>query len=144
LRRLALLTLLSALLLASCGGGDSQTEAEYRTQLNQACRQLAEETDQIRQTVQDQGVDLSQARALAAEAGTRFTKGVDELDPPDSLQDAHQELLDAGDEVSQSTESASAANVRAVAERFIGIYTKLGATDCVQVQREAIARIASG
>ena len=140
MRFVSLLALIAALLLASCGGGGGgQSASEYRSDLNSACRQLSADTGRIGQAIR-QGMDVNQARALAAQAGGRFTSQVHDLDPPDSLKDAHQELLDVGDEASKSTATASVANVRALAQRLLVIYTKLGAAECVRLEQQALQR----
>jgi hypothetical protein len=62
---------------------------------------------------------------------------VEDLDPPDSLKDAHDDLLAAGE---ATPRSASPAEVRAQAERFLGIYQRLGADGCATMQRAALNR----
>jgi hypothetical protein len=135
--RIALLTVL--LPLAACGDGGLSAD-EYRERLDAACAQLAKESSEIPQTVRDQDLDLEGARELADEAGNRFEDTLTDLDPPGDLEDAHEALLDIGDETPPSGEDRE--GVRHWTLRIAEIYDDLGAQGCAEGQRRAAEEMA--
>jgi hypothetical protein len=136
-RRALIATLALLLPLAACGG---QSADEYRERLDAACARQAEESAEIPQTIQDEGLDIAAAEDLARDVGRRFEDALDDLDPPSELEDAHQALLDAGDAPPPSGDDQEA--VRRWTLRFAEIYDDLGAQGCAAGQRRVAEEIA--
>jgi hypothetical protein len=124
--------------LAACGGG--QSADEYRERLDAACAQLAKESSEIPQITRDRDLDTEGAIELAVEAGQRFEDAIGDLDPPGDLEDAHERLLDVGEETPPSGDDPEA--VRRWTLSIAEIYADLGAQGCEEGQRRAAEEIA--
>jgi hypothetical protein len=135
--RFCLAVLVLLVPLAACGGG--QSADEFRERLDAACAQLAKESSEIPQITRDRDLDRRGAIELAVEAGQRFEDTIGELDPPGDLKDAHQALLDVGEEAPPSGGDREA--VRRWTLRIADIYDDLGAQGCAEGQRRAAQEI---
>ncbi|HEY8582188.1 MAG TPA: hypothetical protein VIL49_04550, partial [Capillimicrobium sp.] len=77
----------------------------------------------------------------AEQAGDEFEETVADLDPPDELEDAHQRLLDKGDETPSDADDPQA--VKAWVLEIADVYRDLGASRCEQRQRAAADQLSS-
>lgn len=96
MRRLTtLLALLGSLALVACGGEDRLSTEEYRTQAKQICQDADRATAAVREPTRataDAIVDYFERLLRANERSTERFNG---LEPPESLQDAHDDALKA-------------------------------------------------
>ena len=112
---LALLSLLTALALGACGGGDDGdgspsrsddgplTAAEYRKQANALCVEGKAANDAIpRPTSEDGFVDYVEE---GFDTGNRFDKKFARLEPPPSLRSAHERAVRILDEQREATDA---------------------------------------
>lgn len=94
LRPTLAITLTCAAALAACGGDDRLSAEEYRTQGNTAC-----ETYEKRVRALEQPTSLRDVPAYADDARAELAKLIDTLDelqPPDDLEQKHNELVRVG------------------------------------------------
>lgn len=141
LRRVTLLVfVVVALASAACGGDSGMSADDYRTQLDAACERLQEQNASIPVTVNDENLTVDDARELARRYGEELRERVESLDPPEELGDAHQRLLDVGEETPPSGDDLDA--VRAWMLEIADVYGDLGAGGCERAQRAAAEQLA--
>ena len=139
-------TLAAALAFAGgCGGddsGDAVSADDYRAQLDQACNALFGGLEELSQTASDQDLDTAEIQQRADELGADFESTVADLNPPEELADAHQEMVDLGDQA--PADDAEIEEFVDYQRRNLEAFEALGAQDCVAAEREAIEQTDGG
>lgn len=88
----------AALTLAACGGGEDAgalTADDYRSQLNDACAEVASANRQLPTIMNEENLSIEEAEDLAEESGQKFEDTIADLNPPEELADQHQQLVDS-------------------------------------------------
>lgn len=116
-RRPIAITLTCAAALAACGGDDTLSAEEYRSQGNAACEAYEKKVRELPQPKSLQDVPEYADEAQAELSSLIDT--LDELQPPDDLEQKHNELVDLGrqsadalDDLSNAGESGSQAQIQ--------------------------------
>ena len=145
-RLIPVAVLVGALALgAGCGGDDSGgalSADDYRAQLNDACNTLFGGIQELSQTASDQDLDTAEIQQRADELSADFESTVGDLNPPDELTDAHQEMVDLGDQV--PADDAEFDEFVDYQRRNLEAFDALGAEDCVAAERNAIDQMDGG
>jgi len=94
--RRAIPSLLAAatLALAACGGDEVSVD-EYRAEARQICQEADRATERIRQPTRSTPAAIADYFDRLLAPNERATQRFQELDPPDELQDAHDDALRA-------------------------------------------------
>jgi hypothetical protein len=130
MRRLPLIALALAALLAGCGGddgGDQLSTADYRAEAKQICTDADKQTDAVEEPTRATNAAIVDYFEKLLEANQRATQRFEDLDPPEELQKAHDDALAAN--------KAGAAEV----EKLIGELE--GGGDARQVLQGAQSRL---
>ena len=96
--RIALLVA-AAVALAACGGGTSASE--YREQAEEACTTATREAAEVAPP-SDTAASVAEYGDAVAEIRQRETVALDELEPPDELESAHRQLVNASGAIVRS------------------------------------------
>lgn len=101
------ITLTCAAALAACGGDDRLSAEDYRTQGNEACEAYEQ---RVRELAQPSSLDDVPEYADQAQAElTELIDTLDELQPPDDLEQRHDELVRLGRQSVEALGDLSAA-----------------------------------
>jgi hypothetical protein len=90
-----LLTLTALLALAACGGDEGLSAEEYRSQARQICQDADRATEAVEEPTRATSQAIVDYFKRLLQANERSTKRFESLDPPDELQDAHDDALRA-------------------------------------------------
>jgi hypothetical protein len=90
-----LLALLGSLLLVACGGEDTLTTNEYRTQARQICQDADRATESVEEPTRATSEAIVDYFRRLLRANERSTRRFESLEPPEELSDAHQDALKA-------------------------------------------------
>jgi hypothetical protein len=83
------------LALGACGGDEGLTTQEYRTQARQICQDADRATEAVEEPTRATSQAIVDYFKRLLQANERSTKRFESLDPPEELQDAHQDALQA-------------------------------------------------
>ena len=89
----------SVVALAGCGGGTSASE--YREQAEEICTTATSEASEV-PPPSDTAESVAEYGDAVAEIRERETVALDELDPPDDLEAAHRQLVNASSAIVRS------------------------------------------
>jgi hypothetical protein len=134
--------MLAALVAAGCGGDDALGTDEYRERLDGLCRELNADLLELPVTARNEDLSLEELQARADEISEEYQAEVEDLNPPEELEDAHADLLALSDEEPPSTGGPDAAFE--LAQRSLDIYESLGAEGCAEGQRQVVETVAEG
>jgi hypothetical protein len=99
MRAIVLLCLLVALpLAAACGGDDRLSTDEYREQARRICVDADRATERIEQPTRATAEAIADYFKRLLEANDRTTKRFEALEPPEELEQAHDDALEANAE----------------------------------------------
>jgi hypothetical protein len=90
-----LLALFVLLALGACGGDEGLTTQEYRAQARQICQDADRATEAVEEPTRATSQAIVDYFKRLLQANERSTKRFESLDPPEELQDAHQDALQA-------------------------------------------------
>ena len=84
----------AALALGACGGDETSPE-EYRTEARQICQEADRATERIRQPTRSTPEAIADYFGRRLEPNERAVRRFQELEPPEELQDAHDDAIAA-------------------------------------------------
>ena len=90
-----LLALLGCLVLVACGGDDTLSTGEYRTQARQICRDADRATEAVEEPTRATSPAIVDYFQRLLRANERSTRRFEALKPPEDLSDAHADALQA-------------------------------------------------
>jgi hypothetical protein len=93
MRRLLPLALLAALALGACGGDDRLSTDEYRAEARQICQDADRATEAVEEPTRATPEAIVTYFERLLSANERSTERFQELEPPEELQEAHDEAL---------------------------------------------------
>ncbi|HEV2061753.1 MAG TPA: hypothetical protein VGR12_02780 [Solirubrobacteraceae bacterium] len=96
MRRVAL-TLSLALAFAACGDDRLSTE-DYRAQLREICKQSEQRTNEVQEPTRATPEAIADYLQRLRDVNAQTIERVEELEPPEELQDAHDRALEANRE----------------------------------------------
>ena len=85
----------AALALGACGGGDEASPEEYRAEARQICEEADRATERIRQPTRSTPEAIADYFGRLLEPNERAVRRFQELEPPEELQDAHDDAIAA-------------------------------------------------
>jgi hypothetical protein len=94
-RPAAVLLALLLLALGACGGDDGLSATEYRSQARKICRDADRATEAVEEPTRATSQAIVDYFERLLRANERSTKRFEALDPPEELQDAHNDALRA-------------------------------------------------
>lgn len=92
---LILLSLVTALALAACGGDDGPTPAEYRGEARSICADADRATEAVEEPTRATSEAIVDYFERLLKANERTTERFESLEPPESLTAAHEDALKA-------------------------------------------------
>ena len=96
MRRLSiLLVVLGSLALGACGGEDRLSTEEYRAEAKKVCQQADRATAAVREPTRATADAIVDYFERLLRANEQSTERFNSLEPPESLQDAHDDALKA-------------------------------------------------
>ena len=105
MRRLLLVFVTLAALLAGCGGGNDQLSAsDYRAEAKKICTDADRETKAVKEPTRATNAAIVDYFRQLLKANEHATQRFEKLDPPDELQKAHDDTLAANKEGAQEVE----------------------------------------
>ncbi len=100
----------AVLVLAGCGGSGTSAE-EYREEATEICTTAAREASDV-PPPSDDAASVAEYGNAVAEIRERETVALDELEPPDELEAAHRQLVNASGAIVRSLNDLAAAAER--------------------------------
>ena len=94
MRRLALIFVL-AVALTGCGGDDRLSKDDYRAQLREICLDSESRTEAIDEPTRATPEAIADYLTRLRDVNALTIKEVEELEPPEDLEEAHERALDA-------------------------------------------------
>ena len=134
MRRLAGTVAALALLLAACGD-DGMSASEYRAEAKKVCLDAEKATDAVEQPTRSTPEAIVDYLERLLAANERTTERFEKLDPPDDLQNPHDDLLQAnrqGTDAVRPVIEGSTARLRELGQRSNAAAKRLGVPECEQ------------
>ena len=97
MRRLSLIATL-ALAFVACGGDDKLSTADYRAQLRKICEDTERQSNAVQEPTRATPEAIVDYLSRLRDVNVRSIRRVEELEPPDELEDAHERALAANRE----------------------------------------------
>ena len=96
--RRTLATLALAAAFAGCGGEDALSTEDYRAQLRKICEDTERRSNAVREPTRATPEAIVDYLTRLRDVNVRSIRRVEELEPPDELEDAHERALAANRE----------------------------------------------
>ena len=103
MRKALVVAVLSAALSAGCGD-DALSESEYRAEARKICTEAQRASRSIQQPTRTTNAAIADYFGRLVEVNKRTRARFEELEPPDTLKDAHDDAVAANEEGVQVTE----------------------------------------
>lgn len=96
--RRVILTLSLTALLVGCGGDDRLSTEDYRAELREICNESERRTNQVEEPTRATPEAIADYLQRLRDVNAETIEKVEELEPPEELEDAHQRALEANRE----------------------------------------------
>ena len=93
-----LLAVLAGLLLAACGGDEAMSTEDYRAELRKICQESDRQTEQVSEPTRATAEAIADYLQRLRDVNARTIERVEDLEPPEDLQEAHNNALEANRE----------------------------------------------
>ena len=147
MRRIAPLAAVLVLTLAACGD-DGMSTSEYRAAAKKVCVDAEKATESVKQPTRSTPEAIVDYLERLLQANEKTTQRFEKLDPPEKLQQPHDEILAANREGARTVRGvireleqgkdarevlqASTAKLRELGQRSNDAAERLGVPECVQ------------
>lgn len=118
---------IACLLASGCGAIAPMSKGDYTTQAETACERASDSYLKLPMLARDRHLNRVQAFRATEQVGKRYDKALKGLEPPEDLQDAHENLLDVL--ASPSTDKVGRPN-RARLRKLEKAYEDVGMERC--------------
>ena len=96
--RRVILTLTLALSFAACGGDDSMSKEDYQAELRKICDESERRTNAVEEPTRATPEAIADYLQRLRDVNAQTIEKVEDLEPPEDLQDAHDRALEANRE----------------------------------------------
>ena len=93
--RRVILTLSLTAVLVGCGGDDRLSTEDYRAELREICNESERRTNQVEEPTRPTPEAIADYLQRLRDVNAETIEKVEELEPPEELEDAHQRALEA-------------------------------------------------
>ena len=96
--RRVLSTLALTVLVVGCGGDDGMSKEDYQAELRKICAESEKKTNEVREPTRSTPEAIADYLQRLRDVNAETIQKVEELEPPEDLQEAHDRALEANKE----------------------------------------------